>query len=74
MIRVVQVDPESLVIRACRSGLLPVYIIRGPFLRPCEAYWRAIATFMSVSVSGMRSPERSIVTRLSVPVKGKSSV
>ena len=36
-------------------------------------YWRAIATFMSVSVSGMRSPERSIVTRLSVPVKAKLS-
>ena len=32
-------------------------------------YWRAMATFMSVALSAMRSPERSKVTRLSVPVK-----
>jgi len=38
------------------------------------AYCRAIAIFGSALVSGINSPDRSIVTRLMVPLKANASL
>ena len=63
--------------------LTPLLDVRRAPQEPCghrmdladsrtRRYCRAIATFMSASVSGISSPDRSIVTRLMVPVKRNS--
>ena len=50
---------------------MPMWSMNPVSRRRC--YWRAMAIRISLSVSVMRSPDRSMVTVCRVPVNGKGA-